>query len=66
MTPRVQAILNMRLSRSACGEWIFRLLPVRMEPSTPKKQHAKAIGQATVILRKQTGREDIEFKGFEL
>jgi len=37
-----------------------------MEPSSLKKQHAKAIEQATTILRKQTKREDIEFKGFEL
>jgi integrase len=37
-----------------------------MEPSTLKKQHAKAIEQATAILQKQTEREDIEFQGFEL
>ena len=37
-----------------------------MEPSTLKKQHAKAIEQATAILRKQTEREDIRFHGFEL
>ena len=37
-----------------------------MEPSTLKKQHAKAIAQATAILRKQTEQEDIEFQGFEL
>jgi len=37
-----------------------------MEPSTLKKQHAKATEQATAILRKQTAREDVEFQGFEL
>ncbi len=37
-----------------------------MEPSTLKKQHAKAIEQATKILQKQTEREDIAFQGFEL
>jgi integrase len=68
MTPRVQAILDMRLSKSAGGEWVFPA-PTRsghMEPSTLKKQHAKAIEQATAILRKQNEREDIEFQGFEL
>ena len=37
-----------------------------MEPSTLKRQHAKATEQATAILRKQTGRQDITFQGFEL
>jgi integrase len=68
MTPRVQAILDMRLSRAAGGEWVFPALTKsgHMEPSTLKKQHAKAIEQATAILRKQTGREDAVFQGFEL
>ncbi|HXI41866.1 MAG TPA: tyrosine-type recombinase/integrase [Bryobacteraceae bacterium] len=68
MTPRIQAILDMRLSKTAGGEWVFPA-PTKsghMEPSTLKKQHAKAIDQATAILRKQTQREDTEFQGFEL
>jgi integrase len=57
MTPRVQAILEMRLARAADSEWVFPAATKsgHMEPSTIKKQHAKAIGQATAILRKQTG-----------
>jgi integrase len=68
MTPRVQAILEMRVSKTAGGEWVFPAATRsgHMEPSTLKKQHAKAIEQATAILRKQTEREDIEFQGFEL
>ena len=68
MTPRVQAILEMRLSKAAGGEWVFPAATKsgHIEPSSIKKQHAKAIGQATVILRKQTGRESAKFQGFEL
>jgi integrase len=68
MTPRVQAILDMRVSKTAGGEWVFPATTRsgHMEPSTLKKQHAKAIEQATAILRKQTKREDVEFHGFEL
>src|SRR5206468_8681852 len=49
MTPRVQAILEMRLSQNDGIEWVFPA-PTKsghMEPSTLKKQHAKAIEQAT-------------------
>jgi len=68
MTPRVQAVLDMRLSKAAGGEWVFPAptMSGHMEPSTLKKQHAKAIEEATKILRKQTKREDVDFKGFEL
>jgi integrase len=68
VTPRVQAILDMRLSKTAGVQWVFPA-PTRsghIEPSSLKKQHAKAIQQATAILRKQTGREDARFQGFEL
>ena len=37
-----------------------------MESSTLKKQHVKAIQEATKILRKQTGRDDVSFQGFDL
>jgi len=68
MTPRVQAILDMRVSKAAGGKWVFPAATMsgHMEPSTLKKQHAKAIEQATKILRKETKREDVEFQGFEL
>ena len=68
MTPRVKAILEMRLSMSESGEWIFpaKTKSGHIEPSSPKKQHAKAIREATAILRKQTKNEDARFEGFEL
>ena len=68
MTPRVQAILDMRLSKAAGSQWVFPA-PTKsghMESSTLKKQHAKAIQEATKILRKQTDRDDVSFHGFEL
>jgi integrase len=68
MTPRVKAILEMRLSKSEGGGWIFpaRTRSGHIEPSSLKKQHAKAIREATAILRKQTKRKDAKFEGFEL
>jgi integrase len=68
MTPRVQAILDMRLSKVAGSQWVFPA-PTKsghMESSTLKKQHAKAIQEATKILRKRTKRDDASFQGFEL
>jgi integrase len=68
MTPRVRAILDMRLSKAAGGEWVFPASTKsgHMEPSTIKKQHSKAIKQATATLRKQTGRKGATFQRFEL
>jgi hypothetical protein len=37
-----------------------------MKSSTLKNQYAKAIEQATALLRKQTGRDDVTFQAFEL
>ena len=68
MTPRAQVILDMRLSRASGSQWVFPA-PTKsghMEYSTLKKQHAKAIQEATKILRKQTQRDDVSFQGFEL
>jgi integrase len=68
MTPRVQAILDMRLVKAAGSKWVFPA-PTKsghIEPSSLKKQHAKAIQQATAMLRRETGREDARFQGFEL
>ena len=58
----------MRLSKTAGGQWVFPALTRsgHIESSTLKKQHAKAIQQATAILRKRTGRQDMKFLGFEL
>jgi len=68
MTPRVQAILDMRLSKTAGAAWVFPAptMSGHMEPSSLKKQHAKAIQEATALLRKLSKREDVEFQGFEL
>jgi len=59
---------EMRFAKAAGSEWVFPAVTKsgHMEPSTLKKQHAKAIVQATAILRKQTRRKDIVFQGFEL
>src|SRR5262249_34346082 len=57
MTPNVQAIVEMRLSKAAGGPWLFPA-PTKsghIEPSSLKKQHARAIAEATRILREETG-----------
>ena len=56
MTPNVQAILEMRLSQAVAAEWVFPA-PTRsghIEPSSLKKQHARAISEANRILREET------------
>jgi integrase len=69
MTPNVQAILEMRLTKAAGGgAWVFPA-PTRsghIEPSSLKKQHAKAVAKATSILREETGDPKPTFAGFEL
>jgi integrase len=68
MTARAQAILDMRLVKADGSKWVFPA-PTKsghIEPSSLKKQHAKAIQQATAMLRRETGREDSRFQGFEL
>ena len=68
MTPRVQAILDMRLSKAAGSRWVFPA-PTKnghIESCTLKKQHAKATQEATKILHKQTQHDDVIFQGFEL
>ena len=68
MTPNVQAILEMRLSKQAGGQWVFSAptMSGHVEPSSLKKQHAKAVSEATRILRQETGDENRTFAGFEL
>jgi len=68
MTPNVQAILDMRLSRAPGCSWVFPA-PTKsghIEPSSLKKQHAKAISEATRILREEGGDPKRTFAGFEL
>lgn len=45
MTPRVKAILEMRLARATGSEWVFpaQTRSGHIEPSSLKKQHAKAL-----------------------
>jgi integrase len=68
MTPRVAAILDMRLTKSAGSGWVFPAATKsgHVEPSSLTKQHLNAIGESTRILRKQAGREKADFEGFEL
>jgi integrase len=68
MTPNVQAVLEMRTSKSASREWVFPALTMsgHIEPSSLKKQHAKAVSEATRILREETGDPERSFAGFEL
>jgi integrase len=53
MTPRVAAILDMRLTKS--DAWVFPAATKsgHVEPSSLKKQHLNAIAESTRILRKQ-------------
>jgi len=68
MTPNVQAILEMRLSKPASTVWVFpaATLSGHIEPSSLKKQHAKAVSEATRILRKETNDPARAFNAFEL
>jgi integrase len=68
MTPKVQAIVEMRLSKPETGVWLFpaSTRSGHIEPSSLKKQHAKAVSEATRILREETGDPQKTFAGFEL
>jgi integrase len=68
MTPRVKATLDMRLSKVSSGSWVFpaQTKSGHIEPSSLKKQHLKAIGEATRILREESKKEDGQLAAFEL
>ncbi len=68
MTPNVQAIMEMRLSKAAEAAWIFPAATKsgHIEPFSLKRQHAKAISKATLLLREETGDLKRAFAGFEL
>lgn len=68
MTPRVKAVLEMRLVKASGSDWVFpaETKSGHIEPSSLKKQHAKAIVDATRILQEETGREDVRLAPFEL
>jgi integrase len=67
MTPTVAAILDMRLSKSAGGRWVFPAATKsgHLEPSSLKKQHLNAIADAKRILKKHTVSEEAKVEGFE-
>ena len=68
MTPNVQAILDMRLTKAAGGAWVFPA-PTQsgpIEPSSLDKQHAKAVSEATRLFPEETGDPKRTFAGFEL
>jgi integrase len=67
-TPRVKALLEMRLERLHGSPWIFPA-PTKsghIEPSTLKKAHRKAITEATRLLREETQDETAGLEPFEL
>ncbi len=68
MTPRVKAVLEMRVSKANSGAWVFPA-PTRsghIEPSSLKKQHLKAIAEATRIMREENRRDEAKLEPFEL
>jgi len=68
MTPHVRAILEMRLTDPASPDWVFPA-PTRsghIEPSSLKKQHAKAVSEATRMLQEEGCDAKRKFQGFEL
>lgn len=68
MTSRVQATLDMRLSKADGNEWLFpaQTRSGHIEPSTLKKQHLKALAEGTHILREESGDPDKCLAPFEL
>lgn len=68
MTPRVKATLDMRLSKASGGSWVFpaQTKSGHIEPSSLKKQHLKAIAEATRILREEKKKKDVQLAPFEL
>lgn len=69
MTPRVRAVLDMRLSTlDGTSDWIFpaQTKSGHVEPSSLKKRHQRAIAEATRLLRAESRRTDVQLHGFEL
>lgn len=68
MTDRVKATLEMRVAKANGSPWVFPA-PTKsghIEPSSLKKQHPRAIAEATRILREETRRGDVQVEPFEL
>jgi len=68
MTPRVKAVLEMRLSAVSGSEWVFPAdtRSGHIEPSSLKKRHATAIVEGARILREATRDANRELVTFEL
>ena len=68
MTPRVTAILDMRLSKANGSGWVFpaQTKSGHIEPSSLKKQHLRAIAEATRIFRQESKRENAKLEPFDL
>lgn len=68
MTPRVRAVLDMRLSKVDGSGWVFpaKTKSGHIEPSSLKKQHVRAIAEGTRILRSESPDSKRELVGFEL
>jgi len=68
MTARVQAILDMRLSKASGSVWVFptQTKSGHIEPSSLKKQHLKAIAEGTRILRQETEGRGARLEAFDL
>lgn len=68
MTPRVRAILDMRVERCCGSEWLFpaHTKSAHVEKSSLRKQHRTAVMEATRLLREQTGIETAQFQNFDL
>jgi integrase len=68
ITLRVKAILARRLAaRSERHGWLFPADTEsrHIEPSSLKKQHLKALSEATRIMREETGNGDASLRSFE-
>ena len=68
MTPRVAALLEMRLAQAGGSQWVFPASTKsgHIEPSSLKKQHLNAVAEATRMLREATKNGNAKFEGFEL
>ena len=68
MTPRVKATVDMRLSMANGSAWVFPAdtKSGHIEPSSLKKQHAKAIEEAGRLLCEETKDNNAKLEPFEL
>jgi hypothetical protein len=60
--------LEMRLSKSEGSAWVFPAATKsgHIEPSSLRKQHVKAIEEATRMMREDEKRGDVQLETFEL